>query len=348
VDKAPLAALKALLDKRAAGSLDFFLSSDGQSIRFGRNWVVSVSDALKNTKLMFVFLSQESTDSKWIHFEAGFAAALNVQVVPIFLPGTDLNRVTPPLSLLQGFNLNSHESMGNLARICNEVFELKLNESFCKEDFDGVFAAVEARQQGFFGKWAWAIEEIQLEIEAMYGEDETFQPLPKLFELCNSTGVEATADKTSDSIVHLPGCTIALSTGIKMFGKPQPTRKSVTNVRCRLSPELFDLTAPILDQWRNAAPFQEPCDVSIRFKGHLLAEDQSHKLTTKLYQTGIRLVSAHKFEFEGMNFSFHKSYNQVLEFKCAGKLLEAPIRRLLELLFENEVLWEAPMTEPIY
>ena len=120
-NKAELAELKSVLDKRAAGSLEFFLSSDGQSIRFGRNWVVRISDALAHSKLMFVFLSSESADSKWIHFEAGCAYANNIQVVPVCLPGMDLNRVQPPLSLLQGFNFISAESMGNLARICNDT-----------------------------------------------------------------------------------------------------------------------------------------------------------------------------------------------------------------------------------
>jgi len=101
LDKAALAALKKILDDRAAGSLNFFLSSDGESIRFGRNWVVRISDALSQAKLMFVFLSPQSADSKWIHFEAGCAYAKDIQVVPVCLPGIDLNRITPPLSLLQ-------------------------------------------------------------------------------------------------------------------------------------------------------------------------------------------------------------------------------------------------------
>ncbi len=57
--------LKNLLDKRAAGSIEFFLSSDGESIRFGRNWVVRVSDALAKAELMFVFLSAEGEHCPW-------------------------------------------------------------------------------------------------------------------------------------------------------------------------------------------------------------------------------------------------------------------------------------------
>src|SRR5438094_484524 len=126
-DKDDLARLKELLSKRAAGSIDFFLSSDGQSIRLGSNWVVSISDALDKAKLMFLFLTTDSADSKWIHFEAGHANAKKIQVVPVCLPGMDLGHMTPPLSLLQGFNLHSHDALSNLARICNEVFDLEID-----------------------------------------------------------------------------------------------------------------------------------------------------------------------------------------------------------------------------
>src|SRR4051812_10132234 len=104
-DKAQLVALKTLLDKKAAGALDFFLSSDGQSIKLGRNWVARLTDALKDTKLMFVFLSSKSSDSKWIHFEAGHAYSQGVRVVPVCMPGMSLDRIAQPISLLQGFNL---------------------------------------------------------------------------------------------------------------------------------------------------------------------------------------------------------------------------------------------------
>src|SRR5947209_11075028 len=110
-DKADLARLKELLNKRSAGSIDFFLSSDGQSIRLGTNWVVGISDALDRAKLMFLFLTTDSANSKWIHFEAGHANAKNIQVIPICLPGMDLVRMTPPLSLLQGFNLHSYQAL---------------------------------------------------------------------------------------------------------------------------------------------------------------------------------------------------------------------------------------------
>jgi len=102
-DKAQLSHLKQLLDKRAVGSLKFFLSSDGQSIPLGSNWVVAVSDAMEKAKLMFLFLSPLSADSRWIHFEAGSAYAKRIKVVPVCLPGMDLGPANPPLSRVGSF-----------------------------------------------------------------------------------------------------------------------------------------------------------------------------------------------------------------------------------------------------
>jgi hypothetical protein len=59
-------ALKDLLDRKTVGFLNFFLSSDGQSILLGENWVHRLNEALKTTKLMFVFVSKEALQSEWI------------------------------------------------------------------------------------------------------------------------------------------------------------------------------------------------------------------------------------------------------------------------------------------
>jgi hypothetical protein len=180
-NKAELAALKELLDQRAAGSIEFFLSSDGQSIRFGRNWVVSISDALNKARLMFVFLSAESVDSRWIYFEAGTAYSRDIEVVPVCLPGFDLKEVGPPLSLLQGFNLHSYGALSNIARQCNEVFELRMNESFSEVEFTGVFT--DGKRGSYFGKFGSSVGAIQFRIPT--GKEQ----LTELKNLCLREGL---------------------------------------------------------------------------------------------------------------------------------------------------------------
>src|SRR5688572_10690136 len=120
-DSGPLRPLKDLLHERAAGSVEFFLSTDGESLPLGQNWVVEISDALAKAKLMFVFLSENSVDSRWVLFEAGNAYGKGIPVVPVCLPGFEMKGVPAPLNLMQGFNLHSHASLSNLTRKINEV-----------------------------------------------------------------------------------------------------------------------------------------------------------------------------------------------------------------------------------
>src|SRR5688500_16747332 len=82
-DEQPLRALKELLLRYTGGAVDFFLSSDGESIPLGRNWVHEIQQALDSSQLMFVFISPNSLHSSWLHFEAGYAYSKRVRVVPV-------------------------------------------------------------------------------------------------------------------------------------------------------------------------------------------------------------------------------------------------------------------------
>jgi len=137
-DAEALIYLRKELIKKTAKSIDFFLSSDGQSIPFGRNWTHKIEQALRASKIMFVFLSPLSADSNWIHFESGFAYALDVRVIPVGCNGLDLAAMNPPLSLLQGFNLHSEAGMNNILAILNEEFGFDHDESFAQTEFDSL------------------------------------------------------------------------------------------------------------------------------------------------------------------------------------------------------------------
>lgn len=354
LDKAALAALKKILDDRAAGSLNFFLSSDGESIRFGRNWVVRISDALSQAKLMFVFLSPQSADSKWIHFEAGCAYAKDIQVVPVCLPGIDLNRITPPLSLLQGFNLHSQDTMGNLARICNETFNMKINETFRSEDFDKIVSNTMGNAADFFGSQTWAIDSIQLNLVADV-PSENFNPIPALHEICKKAGMNcrsATKENTPEQILaHLeqPGCLIKFvnievkerrnvpgSVVLQWVG----TGRRQYSVKCTLSPELFQINARMLDQWRELVRFAEPFSLAIELKSQIIAEKQGQSFTAKLYQVGIKLAVNGDYEFDGLSFKFGNLIPWTLHFELGGKLEDDRFPRLLERLFRSMAFFE--------
>src|SRR4030095_4256431 len=106
-DSKTLNRLKFELENKTHGTIDFFLSCDGESIPFGRNWVATIQEALEKAKLTFVFLSRHSLNSGWVHFESGFVYGKDIRVIPVAMPGVDFGKLSPPLSLLQGFNLHS-------------------------------------------------------------------------------------------------------------------------------------------------------------------------------------------------------------------------------------------------
>jgi len=365
LDKAPLAALKKILDDRAAGSLNFFLSSDGESIKFGRNWVVGVSDALAHAKLMFVFLSPQSAESKWIHFEAGCAYAKEIRVVPVCLPGIDLNRITPPLSLLQGFNLHSHEALGNIARICNERFKMTIKESFAKEDFDTIVHNIIGRGAGFFGDQTWAIDLIKFSLKADVPTKD-FNPFPTLDKICSkanmnchSSAEERSPNQYNKTVfiakLELPGC-------IGQFWiieKPRPSAKQATiqsptaqiettpweyHMDFTLSPELFHINTPLLDQWLEQMSFATPIYMNVIFQRQIYGETERHRLTTKLYQCGIGIVGIEEdqgFVFDGLTFHMRAHSNpKAISFTVADKLEDKRLPLIIERLFRSRVLWE--------
>lgn len=129
-DAAPLARLKELFVAKTGGTIDVFLSSDGQSIPLGRNWVHRIEEALAECRIMMAFLSPFSIQSNWLYFEAGFVYSKNIEVIPLGFLGVDLNSLHLHLSLLQGFNITSSDGLDNIINVANKSFEHQHREIF--------------------------------------------------------------------------------------------------------------------------------------------------------------------------------------------------------------------------
>src|ERR1035441_9637819 len=95
LDKRQLGRLKEVFCAKTGGAIDVFLSSDGQSIPLGTNWVYRVQEGLESAALMLVFITPNSVGSSWIYFEAGFSYAKQIRVIPIGFLGIDLLRLGP-------------------------------------------------------------------------------------------------------------------------------------------------------------------------------------------------------------------------------------------------------------
>jgi hypothetical protein len=359
-NKAPLAIIRQMLDERAAGSLNFFLSSDGESIKFGRNWVVRISDALSEAKLMFVFISQQSADSKWIHFEAGCAYAQNVQVVPVCLPGIDLNRITPPLNLLQGFNLHSHEALGNLARICNDTLGLKINETFSPRDFENINNTLVGVAGGFFGNEAETIESIYIEANGFRIPGFEFDPIPLLKELCEKAGTvcfnsfKVANTHALHSSFEQPGClvefehsesqAVAKDRAHRIFGPVQSfTDKLTGGIHITLSADLFHVNAPLLNDWfTKTSVTLNSVSVTFVFQKGIEVAGERHHLTTKLHQSGIHMTGLNSgFEFQGFKFRILDYRKQVaIQYALSGPLMDERLPAIIKKLFSSGILRE--------
>jgi hypothetical protein len=134
-----LLGLKRLLDERSGGMIEFFLSSDDDSIAHGTIWPAEVRAALDRMSLMLIFVSSEALKSGWTYFEAGYGLH-KLRTAKIYcLPGTDKAALPSPFNILQNRNLHSAREVALLMRQVNEVFGGKMDESVSKEAFDRVF-----------------------------------------------------------------------------------------------------------------------------------------------------------------------------------------------------------------
>lgn len=127
--------LKDLIQEKTGSMLNIFLSSDGQSIPFGTNWVHKIEQGLDDAIIMFVFITPNSIRSNWIYFESGFAYSKKVRVIPIGM-GTTISDLKPPLNLLQGFNLSSKEGINNIIKIINDECKTTFREDASEEEFN--------------------------------------------------------------------------------------------------------------------------------------------------------------------------------------------------------------------
>lgn len=134
-DKDAMNYLKKIINEKTGGVLNIFLSSDGESIPFGTNWIHSIEQGLNNSIIMYVFITPNSIRSDWIFFESGFAYSKNVKVIPIGL-GVSISLLNPPLSLLQGFNLTSFEGLNNIIKTINDECQTTFPENFQESDYN--------------------------------------------------------------------------------------------------------------------------------------------------------------------------------------------------------------------
>ena len=122
--------IKEYILNKTGNAINIFMSSDGASIPFGKNWLKEIEDALTNCKIMFVWITPNALKSNWLYFESGYVYSRGIKVVPIGFDGIKLEDFPAPLNVLQGFNINSSASLNNILGIINKEFGLTFPDIF--------------------------------------------------------------------------------------------------------------------------------------------------------------------------------------------------------------------------
>lgn len=171
-DKDLIKSIKDKLTKYTGGVLDIFMSSDGQSIPFGTNWIHKIEEGLNSAKIMFVFVTENSISSGWIYFEAGFAYSKGIHVIPVGI-GVDIGALKAPLNLLQGFNISSADSLNNFISIVNKEFAYNFDEKFTLHDYSEIIS-LSTSSAAVWAGFDELVNSIKFRLLAKYnyGEDE--------------------------------------------------------------------------------------------------------------------------------------------------------------------------------
>ena len=138
--------LKKHLEKAFLGMVDIFVSSDGQSIAPGDQWLKKIDDALQAAQLTLILCSEASIKRPWINFEAGASWIKNIPIIPICHTNLRPSSLPAPLNMLQAVEANQESGLNqvvqriaekigcdipsiDLGAIVKEIAELKFLES---------------------------------------------------------------------------------------------------------------------------------------------------------------------------------------------------------------------------
>jgi hypothetical protein len=108
------ARLREALNRDFLGLLDVFVSSDGESIAAGEQWLASIEKALRDAAVMLILCSPTSIRRPWINFEAGAAWMRKIPLIPLCHAGLTPRDLMMPLSMRQGLSLDQAEDLRRL------------------------------------------------------------------------------------------------------------------------------------------------------------------------------------------------------------------------------------------
>ncbi len=217
-DKDLVLSVKNKLDTVTGGVMEIFMSSDGQSIPFGTNWIHKIEEGLKAAKLMFVFVTENSISSGWIYFEAGYAYSKGIQVVPVGI-GVDIGSLKAPLNLLQGFNVTSEDSLNNFVAIINRTFDYHFSSGFEHSDYLEIVKNLSLEKFNT-AEFEEIVDKVEFEIyneEATMGGEKVRYDIDKFFDDVVTYLNDNDVPFSRDDKYQATGCSCLVFSGIKMI-----------------------------------------------------------------------------------------------------------------------------------
>ncbi len=340
-DKEVLGRLKEIFSQKTGGTIDVFLSSDGQSIPLGRNWVHRVQEALEHSSVMVVFITPNSLRSTWIYFEAGFAYSKGIRVVPVGFLGSDLAHISPPLSLLQGFNIQNKDGLDNLIALVNEVYSHKHLTCFTAAEYDEIASFGDPASAHPLGQFLSLINEIHI-----------FTNEREHLQVTADVGLQRAVEELTKSEIEFR----EVGNRIDAFGMTISTTDSQVPkpINFVLDPALIDRTLPLVIRILGNICTNGINGVTIRldFADSINCISKNHKMTAKLFGTGVSLGVNDEMKFNDITFSISHliSFRRQGDFTRGATYLSIKplkvdisvkeLRELLELLFARKVLYE--------
>jgi len=281
-DRTALTALKRVLNKKTGNAVQFFLSADGQSIPLGENWVQRIHQALNDTAMMLVFLSRASVTSRWIHFEAGYTYAKGVRVIPIAFAGVNIAELSPPISLLQGFNLRGADGLNKIIALVNQQFDLNFSEDFSNEDYAQIFAGLDTLTNSSFSAMEF-VSEIELEVPG-----DPSRMLTTVATALTAAGIEYSADDTD----------------LRTFGATFTTarrRGEIPRVEARIEPSSFEEIRCAADALLSLS--RGGARLRLIFFEYVDRVKESHKISALLRRAGANIDKNDSFRFGNVTFT---------------------------------------------
>jgi hypothetical protein len=290
---------------------------------------------------MFVFVSPNSIRSSWIHFEVGYAYSKGVKVIPVGIVGLDLGQVSPPLSLLQGFNITSEAGLNNLIAVINQEFEHAHEESFTRHDYESVFVDASAgRASSINSTLTSLIEKAGIDLDGK--------------EPAELDGIEqCLKDKF---IEYTRQGNVITSYGLSIVAHGPGAGYGRTHLEITVGSELASATFPVVGEFISSilGGSQESVSVVVELSPGVSIRKGHPNVTARLFGTAVSLGPGETLQYKGISFTMDYNTHMVwnsgpiqgsayIKIICqAGQLSSLDIEGLLDILFTQGVLFVEP------